>query len=75
MSQNRRKNYRKDKKIYLVKKTKMKIQNKYVFRTIISEFLYLKKKTRRSGTSVAARPKALGSGKELIRGLKINPLD
>jgi hypothetical protein len=53
----------------------MKIQNKYVFRTIISEFLYLKKKTHRSGTSVAARPKALGSGKELIRGLKINPLD
>jgi hypothetical protein len=76
MSQNRRKNYRKDKKIYLVKKTKMKIQNKYVFRTIISEFLYLKKKkTHRSGTSVAARPKALRSGKELIRGLKINPLD
>jgi hypothetical protein len=53
----------------------MKIQNKYVFRTIISEFLYLKKKTHGSGTGVAARPKALGSGKKLIRGLKINPLD
>jgi len=31
-------------KIYLVKKTKMKIQNKYVFRTIISKFLYFFKK-------------------------------
>lgn len=30
--------------IYFVKKTKMKIKNKYVFRSIISEFLYFKKK-------------------------------
>jgi len=43
MSQNRKKNIEKI-KIYLVKKTKMKIQNKYVFRTIISEFLYFQKK-------------------------------
>ena len=34
----------KKKYIYSVKKTKIIIQNKYVFRTIISEFLYLKKK-------------------------------
>ena len=27
-------------KIYLVRKTKMKIHNKLVFRTIIKEFLY-----------------------------------
>ena len=27
-------------KIYLVKKTKIKKQNKYIFRIIISEFLY-----------------------------------
>jgi ammonia channel protein AmtB len=27
----------------LVKKTKMKIQNKYIFRIIISEFLYFQK--------------------------------
>jgi hypothetical protein len=44
MSQNR-KNIEKI-KIYLIKKIKMKIQNKYNFRTITSEFLYyfLKKK-------------------------------
>ena len=60
MSQNRRKNYRKDKKIYLVKKTKMKIQNKYVFRTIISEFLYLKKK--RVGLALAWLPDLKHSG-------------
>jgi hypothetical protein len=38
MSQNR-KNIEKI-KIYLIKKIKMKIQNKYIFRTITSEFLY-----------------------------------
>ena len=37
MSQNR-KNIEKI-KIYLIKKIKMKIQNKYIFRTITSEFL------------------------------------
>jgi hypothetical protein len=42
ISQNRIKKYRKI-KIYLVKKTKMKIKNKYVFKTIISKFLYLQK--------------------------------
>ena len=36
-------------KIYLVKKTKMKIQNKYIFRTIISEFLYFQKKKKING--------------------------
>jgi hypothetical protein len=61
MSQNRRKNYRKDKKIYLVKKTNMKIQNKYVFRTIISEFLYLKKK-KRIGLALAWLPDLKHSG-------------
>jgi hypothetical protein len=39
MSSNKKKNIEKI-KIYLVKKTKMKIQNKFVFRIIISEFLY-----------------------------------
>jgi hypothetical protein len=61
----------------------MKIQNKYVFRTIISEFLYLKKKTRGSSMAarpkacwfdVAAKPKVFGSNKELSGGLKINSL-
>jgi hypothetical protein len=33
----------------LVKKTKMKIQNKYIFRTIISEFLYFQKKKKING--------------------------
>jgi len=42
-------------KIYLVKKTKMKIQNKYVFRTIISEFLYFKKNIHGSG--MVAKPR------------------
>ena len=45
-------------KIYLVKKTKIKIQNKYVFRTIISEFLYFFLKAY--GSSMVARPKCLG---------------
>ena len=39
MSQNKRKKYKKI-KIYLIKKTRMKIQNKYIFITIISVFLY-----------------------------------
>jgi hypothetical protein len=43
----------------LVKKTKIKIQNKYVFRTTISEFLYIFfKKTHGSG--MVAKPKCLG---------------
>jgi hypothetical protein len=56
----------------LVKKTKMKIQNKYVLRTIISEFLYFKKKVHgfnmvtrlrpRRGCDIIARPKTRGSG-------------
>jgi len=74
MSQNRRMKYRKNKKKYLVKKIDMKSTNKYVFRTIISEFLYFQKKKfmvvrskrlslakSRRGSGMAARPKTLGS--------------
>jgi hypothetical protein len=45
-------------KIYLVKKTNIKIQNKYIFRTIISKFLYFFKKTHGSG--MVAKPRRLG---------------
>jgi len=56
----------------LVKKTKMKIQNKYVLRTIINKFLYLDKKVHefsmvtrlrpRRGCDIVGRPKKRGSG-------------
>jgi hypothetical protein len=56
MSQNKKK-YIEKIKIYLIKKVKMKIQNKYIFRTITSEFLYLKKKAY--GSNMVVMPKRL----------------
>jgi hypothetical protein len=46
----------------------MKIKNKYVFRSIISEFLYFKKKKTHE-SSVAARPRHLGMPDLGILGL------
>ena len=46
-------------KIYLVKNIKMKIQNKYVFRTIISVFLYIYLK-KMHGFGIIARSRCLG---------------
>ena len=67
MSQNKRKKYKKDKYIWL--KRQMKIQNKYVFRTI-NISIFSKKKTHgssvvaksRRGVSIVARPNAFRFG-------------
>jgi hypothetical protein len=57
MSQNR-KNIEKI-KIYLIKKIKMKIQNKYIFKTITSEFLYYFFKQKAHGSNMVVMPKRL----------------
>jgi len=46
--------------LFLVKKTKMKIQNKYIFRTIISEFLYFHKKKKRIDQARLSDPSRMG---------------